>query len=214
MLSLEAGPSLQPGGCGGPAQSYPPQSLRECRTGTPTGWATPRAILSPRANGAWQLPLLAPKTTKGESCFPEEQRCFEDRLAGGADHRQDPHPRPHQLSLPPLLFCSEAVAFVRFPASRFRTLSRVCELSRICGQRHQPVNTLPPVGRLPQPGALSYAGPCSPLSIAQSPLLTPWEAGSHLRLPLLLSLEPATRRQDANSRTQAALSLHGGRRPV
>ena len=130
-------------------------------------------------------------------------------LRGGADHRQDPHPRPHQLSLPPLLFCSEAVAFVRFPASRFRTLSRVCELSRICGQRRQPVNTLPPVGKLPQLGALSYAGPCSPLSIAQSPLLTPWEAGSHLRLPLLLSLEPATRRQDANSRTQAALSLPG-----
>lgn len=30
-----------------------------------------------------------------------------------------------QLSLPPLLFWSEAVALVRFPASRLRTLSRV-----------------------------------------------------------------------------------------
>ena len=75
-------------------------------------------------------------------------------LLGVLSHRQDAHLGPHQLSLPPLLFCSEAVAFVRFPASRFRTLSRVCELSRICKQRPQPVNTLPPIRKWPWPGAL------------------------------------------------------------
>lgn len=61
-------------------------------------------------------------------------------------------PAAGQLSLP-LLFCSEAVALVRFPASLFRTLSRVCELSRICRQTCVLVTTVPPSGTSHQASA-------------------------------------------------------------
>lgn len=76
--------------------------------------------------------LLVPKTMKGDNCYHEEQRHVEDRLleaqllTGAGGGGQPLPPAAGQLSLPPPpLFCSEAVALVKFPASLFRTLSKV-----------------------------------------------------------------------------------------
>lgn len=115
---------------------------------TPTWWAVPKG------SGDWQLPLPAPKTVREGSCCCEGQRCFEDRPAGGQavggrSGGTPPLLGPCQLSLPPLPFCSEAVALLRFPVSFFRTLSRVCELSRIWEQRREMAVIVPPAGSSP-----------------------------------------------------------------